>query len=145
MQSNEVMAITVGETQHAFRVNGVTVAKRHLASLSEGGKINDKVLAKYLVIVPYLATGFHMPEKASESVKYGVEKAKRLYKVLGINEDNTIPFMMIFIQISENGDKVNSPNDLIRELSQQLRRAGFYGDPSFLEGERQSPAKRTLH
>jgi hypothetical protein len=141
MQDNEVMAIAVGETRFAFRVNGVTIAKRHLAkTLGKGQRIDEKILAKYLVIVPFLATAFRLSDDSSESVRYGAIKAKRLYEALHLNEENTMPFMMVFLQLAEMG---SGPSEAVSNLSQDMRQSGFYDH--FPQGQRQSPAKRTLH
>jgi hypothetical protein len=144
-ETSEVMAVAVGETRFAFRVNGVTIAKRHLFNTlarATDGRVNEKTLAKYLVIVPYLATGFTLPEKASESVKYGATKAKRLYKALNLNEENTGPFMLAFLQLGEGNI---DPNEQVKEISRSLREAGFYPERSFPSGSPTSPVKRTLH
>ena len=98
MQEQEigVMRINIEESEHAFRVNGVTYAKRHLLATMkkrEDGDIRKK-LARYLTIVPFLATAYTVSEDASESIKYGSIKAKRLYKALELNEENTLPFML---------------------------------------------------
>lgn len=145
MQVDQIMQIAVSETAHAFRVNGVTIAKRHLAAtLGEGRKVNkvsEKILAKYLVIVPFLATGFVLPDKASDGVKYGYHKAQRLYKAIGLTDDTIAGFMLAFLQIAE----MDQSSESITALSGELRAGGFYGDkPSFQQGERQSP-KKTLH
>ncbi len=93
-----MMAVHVEQTARAFRVNGVTLAKRHLIkTLGKDQPDLDKVLARYLVIVPFLATDFTIPEKASESVRYGAIKAKRVYDAIGLNEDSIVPFMLVFL------------------------------------------------
>ena len=148
MQEQEigVMRINIEEGEHAFRINGVTYAKRHLLATmkkSEDGDLH-KTLARYLVIVPFLATAYTVSEKASESIKYGAIKAKRLYKALELNEDNTLPFMLF--AMSQAGDS-------IEDVDNQVRKAGLYkgGHKSgpFWERERDetnsSPVKPTLH
>jgi len=142
---HEVMTIAVNETKFAFRVNGVTVAKRHLAAtIGKGEHITEKVLARYLVIVPFLATAFRMPNGASESVRYGATKAKSLFKALRITEDNTMAFMMVFLRLAD--DEADSPQEAISAVSQRMRDGGLYTGKSgsFPTGERQSPRK-TLH
>src|SRR5882724_9215548 len=114
-----VLRINVEESEHAFRINGVTYAKRHLLATMkkrEDGDIN-KTLARYLVIVPFLATAYTVSENASESIKYGSIKAKRLYKALNLNEENTLPFMLC--AMSQAGED-------IKGVSDQIRKAGFY-------------------
>ena len=143
---HEVMTIAVSETEFAFRVNGVTVAKRHLAATigRSDDSVTEKTLARYLVIVPFLATAFRMPKEASESVRYGAIKAKSLFKALRITEDNTMAFMMVFLRLAETD--ADSPQEAISAVSQRMRDGGFYTGKSgsFPTGERQSPRK-TLH
>lgn len=143
------MRIEVNETAKAFRVNGVTFAKRHLEKTISAGCNGDvqKMLAKFLVIVPYLATSFELSDKASDSVKYGAIKAKRLYKALEINEDNTVPFMLIFMQQAGM-----EPAEGVPALGREMRDAGFNNmasAASFQDGERDNvvsfPRKPTLH
>src|SRR6266702_499029 len=135
MQDTQMMAVKVEQTARAFRVNGVTLAKRHLIkTLGKDQPDLDKVLARYLVIVPFLATDFTIPEKASESVRYGAIKAKRVYDAIGLNEDSIVPFMLVFLAQTGEGD---SPNEAIIKLGSDLRQAGFYGRPaSFQEDAR---------
>ncbi len=145
-QAIGVMRINIEESKHAFRVNGVTYAKRHLLATMkkrEDGDIN-KTLARYLTIVPFLATAYTVSEDASESIKYGAIKAKRLYKALELNEENTLPFMLF--AMSQAGEDIPG-------VSNQLRKAGFYegGHKSGPFWERGSdeqsdhPRKPTLH
>ena len=140
-----VMTVSINETSKAFNVNGVPFAKRHLVNTLSKNSEGDlqKMLAKFLVIVPFLATSYTPHENASESIKYGAIKAKRLYKALGITEDNTVPFMLV--ALAQAGEDIPG-------VSQSIREAGFYEsgevdikEPSFPEGSRPSPAKRTLH
>src|SRR6266702_7523110 len=135
MQDTQMMAVHVEQTARAFRVNGVTLAKRHLIkTLGKDQPDLDKVLAKYLVIVPFLATGFEIPKEASESVKYGAIKAKRIFDAIGLDEDSIVPFMLVFLAQTGEGD---SPNEAIDGISHNLRQAGFYGKPaSFQEDAR---------
>ena len=148
MQEQEigVLRINIEESEHAFRVNGVTYAKRHLLATMKKREDGDihKTLARYLTIVPFLATAYTVSENASESIKYGSIKAKRLYKALELNEDNTLPFMLF--SMSQAGEDISGVSD-------QVRKAGFYdgGHKSgpFGIGERDesnsSPVKPTLH
>lgn len=149
----QTMRIETNETRFAFRVNGVTIAKRHLEKTISQGCNGDaqKMLAKFLVIVPFLTKAFELGEKANESVKYGAIKAKRLYEALGINEDNTVPFMLVCLA-QAGMDTDGALPDGIREIGQNLREAGFYeGAPaSFQQGGRDAtiipfPKKPTLH
>lgn len=144
----EVMRIEIGQSAKAFRVNGVTVAKRHLQKTlgKDCGEDNDKMLAKYLCIVPFLDQAFTVHPESSESVKYGAYKAHRLYKALGINEDNTVPFMLMCL--------AQAGNISIPDLGGELRAGGFYGEEtksSFHLGERPSatiipfPGNQTRH
>ena len=117
-----VLHITIEEAKHAFRVNGVTVAKRHLVSTMTRGNDLHKKLARYLVLVPFLATAYEVAEDAPEGIKYGSIKAKRLYKALELNDDNQLPFMLFTMeQAGEN----------IHEIGQQVREAGFYQAGNF--------------
>lgn len=145
MQMN-VMKISIEEGAKAFRVNGITFAKRHLVKTMAKDCDGDesKMLAKFLVIVPFLATAFQCSESASESVKYGAVKAKRMYQALNLNEDNIVPFMMVCL--AQAGDLE------IPQVGEGLREAGFYGENAkpFQQGEAGSnvvpfPRKPTLH
>ena len=143
MQDTNVIHINIEEGKKAFRVNGVTLAKRHLVATMTKGDDLDKKLARYLAIVPFLATAFEVNENASESIKYGAIKAKRLYKALELTEEATIPFMLVCM--AQAGEDA-------RRLGLQVRQAGFdesgkYIRP-FQSGERKEnsfPQKPTLH
>ena len=154
----QTMRIEINEMAKAFRVNGVTFAKRHLASTigKDCGDNYERMLAKFLVIVPFLAEAFQCPDNASESVKYGAYKAKRLHKALGINSDNKIGFMLMALSQAELGTDPDENGMVpgIKALGQELRENGFYGDRAnvpFQQGKRQDatilpfPGKRTLH
>lgn len=115
----QTMHIEISEAEHAFRINGVTFAKRHLINTMAEDTNGDqhKMLAKFLVIVPFLATAYTPSKTAPESIKYGAVKAKRLYEALGINEDNTVPFMLVALEQAESD---------IKSIGQNVREAGFY-------------------
>lgn len=117
----QIMLINIEEAAHAFRVNGVTFAKRHLVNTMAKDTNGDtsKMLAKFLVIVPFLATSFELPENASESVRYGTLKSKRLYEALKITEENTVPFMLV--AMAQAGEDIAS-------MGRQVKEAGFYGE-----------------
>lgn len=140
----QTMHIEIEEGAKAFRVNGVTIAKRHLeATLPKHDDTLEKKLARFLAIVPFLATSYTPADGASESIKYGTVKAKRLYKALGINEDNTVPFMMVCM--SQAGADIS-------EIGKELRESGLYDGGKytrpFREGEQDEslfPTKPTLH
>jgi len=114
-----VMTVSINETSKAFNVNGVPFAKRHLVNTLSKNSEGDlqKMLAKFLVIVPFLATSYTPHENARESIKYGAIKAKRLYKALGITEDNTVPFMLV--ALAQAGEDIEGVGLGVRE-------AGFY-------------------
>ncbi len=139
MQTN-VMCIQMEQSEKAFRVNGVTLAKRHLLN-TLGKDCNgdvDKALAKFFVIVPFLSEAFECPERASASVKYGAFKAKRLYKALGINEENTVPFMLMALSMAGDMPDIET----LRHMGPEVAR-------SFPQGDRDATIipfpKRTLH
>jgi len=116
MQDANVMRIYIEEGEKAFRVNGVTFAKRHLmATMTKGDDLNKK-LARYLAIVPFLATAYEVNENASESIKYGAAKAKRIYKALKLTEEATIPFMLVCM--ARAGEDIHS-------IELQVKEAGF--------------------
>jgi len=121
-----ILRINIGESEHAFRINGVTYAKRHLLATMKKREDGDihKTLARYLTIVPFLATAYTVSENASESIKYGSIKAKRLYKALELNEENTLPFML-FAMSQAGGEDIRSVGD-------QVRKAGFYEGGQFV-------------
>ncbi len=141
-----VIRINIEESEHAFRINGVTYAKRHLLATMKKREDGDlhKTLARYLTIVPFLATAYTASEDASESIKYGAIKAKRLYKALELNKENTLLFMLF--AMAQAGEDISGVSD-------QVRKAGFYrgGHKSgpFWDRERDennsSPVKPTLH
>ena len=146
-QTIGVMHVNIEESEHAFRVNGVTYAKRHLLATMKKREDGDihKTLARYLVIVPFLATAYTVAEDAPESIKYGAIKAKRLYEALELSEDNTVPFMLF--AMSQAGEN-------IKEIGEQVRKAGFYEQGTTPNGpfvgrerdeDNSSPVKPTLH
>ena len=149
-----VMQVETSETRHAFRVNGVTLAKRHLmATLGKDcDEMGDKVLYKFLTIVPFLHKAYQVNPDAPESIKYGAAKAHRVWEALKLTEDAIVPFMLVCMAQSGGGDDIPGT---VHSMGQQLREAGFYegGKPvSFRQGERQTatilpfPGKRpTLH
>lgn len=140
----QTMHIEIEEGAKAFRVNGVTIAKRHLvATLPKHDDTLDKKLARFLAIVPFLATSYTPADGASESIKYGTVKAKRLYKALGINEDNTMPFMLVCMQ--QAGADVSSINKELRESG--IYETGEFKSPFQKGGQEETlfPRKPTLH
>lgn len=146
----QTMHIEIEESAKAFRINGVTFAKRHLINtMTKPDDDLEKKLARFLVIVPFLATSFTPAEGASDSIKYGAIKAKRLYKALGLNEDNAMPFMLVCMQ--------QAGADL-KGIGAEVRKAGFYENGKvnfstlpFQTGEQEQQAdpfpkkKPTLH
>lgn len=138
-----MIAIHVEEGAKAFRVNGVTLAKRHLkATLGKNTEDMDKVLAKYLTIVPFLHKSYAVPHNASESIKYGAVKAHRLWKAIGLEDDAIVPFMLAMM--TKSGD---DPEKMIKDIGGELRTSGFYreGLSSFPEGSGEVARKPTLH
>ncbi len=144
MQDANVMRIYIEEGEKAFRVNGVTLAKRHLVATMTKGDDLEKKLARYLAIVPFLATAYEVNNNASESIKYGAIKAKRIYKALKLTEEATIPFMLVCM--AQAGEDV-------RSIGLEIKQAGFeesgkYIHP-FQSGERKENLfpgnKPTLH
>ena len=84
------------------RVNGVALEKRHIAAMFPATKDQEKALAKYLAIVPFLTEmGDHFREshQLSECATYGLDMAPALYKALGITEETTIPFMLVCFEV----------------------------------------------
>ena len=151
--SMQVMQVETSETKHAFRVNGITLAKRHLmATLGKDcDEMGDKVLYKFLTIVPFLHKSYQVNSEASESIKYGAAKAHRVWEALKLTEDAIVPFMLVMMAQSGGGD---DPRETVKAMGQQLREAGFYEGgkaTSFRQGERQTatilpfPGKHTLH
>lgn len=151
----QTMRIETNETRFAFRVNGVTVAKRHLEKTIAKGCNGDaqKMLAKYLVIVPFLAQAFQVSENASDSIKYGAAKAKRVYEALGLTKESTVPFMLVCLQMAGLDTDGDMPEG-IKQIGQQLREAGFYEGGKrvgpFAQGDREAtiipfPKKPTIH
>lgn len=144
MQNVMTMDIRIEEASKAFRVNGVTIAKRHLAKTFPKGDDMSKRLARFLVIVPFLATAYQVSPESSPSIRYTAWKAKRVYEALGIDEDTTVPFMLTFMKLAQQD---------IDAIGSQIREAGFYegGEPiPFAQRERRDnvipfPGKHTLH
>ncbi len=101
-----VMKIDISEAKHSFRVNKITLAKRHLRSVfpKETDKPDDKILAMYLTVVPAVKDIEPHPNQ-SEGVRYGIIKARKLVLALGLNEDNTVPFIIAMRSQVEEGDK----------------------------------------
>ena len=135
-----MIAIHVEEGAKAFRVNGVTLAKRHLeAALGRHEKDHDKLLAKYLTIVPFLHKDYQVPHDASESIKYGAKKAHRLWEAIGLEDDAIVPFMLAMM--SRSGD---DPVKEVLAIGKALRENGFYRE-GFPVGDEGSARKPTLH
>src|SRR4051812_7003631 len=114
--------VYITETDHAFRINGVTVAKRHLAKvLGRASPDIEKVLLKYLVIVPHLANEFKLEDqKVSQSVRYGVIKAKRLYKALELDDDSEVAFMTTAARLADPSFCVALPGKMYLPQSATL-------------------------
>ncbi len=104
-----VMKIEINETAKAF--NETTGA--------------DKALAKYLTIVPFLGTSYEHTEDAPEHVKYGAFKAKRLYVALGLNEDNSVPFMLMCVAQSGADPTMDGIKASGKEALQSFGEGGF--------------------
>jgi hypothetical protein len=121
--STHVMKVEINEMAKAFRVNGVTLAKRHLRRVfpRHDHKPDDKILAQYLAVVP-MVKDLEITQGQNEAVRYGIFKARKVYIALGLNEDNTVPFII-----------------MAREM------AGGFEEEDFLEGMEESPKAPTLH
>jgi hypothetical protein len=137
----QVMRIEIGESAHAFRVNGVTIAKRHLkASLPDrANEGDDKTLARYLTIVPFLHEAYVPKDDAPECIKYGAFKAKRLYKALGLTQESIAPFMLMCM--SQSGDLPTADNFVETAAPFQSREREDSNVIPFPEGGR----KVTIH
>lgn len=94
-----VIAINVQETPHAYRVNGVTVAKRHLQkAFPARAHETEKLLWTYLVIVPFLHEAYNVPVKAAEHIKYCSVKAHRVFHALNLPNEAILPFMIVALK-----------------------------------------------
>jgi hypothetical protein len=115
--------ISINETPKAFRVNGVTVAKRHLEkTMGRETRDFEKMLAKFLVIVPFLHKAYEAPEGASESVQYGATKAHALYKALRLTDDAIVPFMLVCLAQANDG-RMNNPQEAISRIGAEVSRS----------------------
>ena len=141
-----MIAIHVEEGAKAFRVNGVTLAKRHLkATLGKNTDDMEKVLAKYLVIVPFLHKSYEVPHDASEGIKYGAKKAHRLWEAIGLEDDAVVPFMLaMMVRAGDIDPEKIDPAEMVMEIGKDLREANFYRE-GFPTGDEGSARKPTLH
>lgn len=113
-----------------INVNGVSLEKRHVAAMFPATPDQEKALAKYLAIVPFLVEmgeHFRTTHKLSECTAYAVDMAPALYKALGITEETTIPFMMVCFEIC--GDTPETMAQQCRDAfgacgKQELKREG---------------------
>jgi len=92
--------IKVAESRCALNVNGIPLAKRHLKRCFEGDM--KQMFFRYLAVVPFLYKKGDEVSK-SESQKYLTAKAKRIYKNLGMSEDDNVT-AFILICMEESGD-----------------------------------------
>ena len=95
----QAMCITVNEMPHAYRINGVTVAKKHLRELFPSWGDSQDAFYRYLVLVPFLAETKEPEDTPTKTGFYAVFKAKRIQKALEIYGDVIVGFMMVSAQM----------------------------------------------
>lgn len=99
------MKIEANETAKAFRINGVTLAKRHLRDLFAGDDIQDNTrLGMFLATVPdtYItgAAEFMIEHaKPKSSVYYAAKKVLRLWAALKLTPGIAKPFQMFALEL----------------------------------------------
>jgi hypothetical protein len=86
------MLMKILETKQAVNVSGVTVAKRHIADCFNGSHM-EQLVYRYLTLVPFLNDEGDSVCR-TESQIYLWQKAKRIYKALGLSSELSIPFML---------------------------------------------------
>lgn len=165
------MKIEVHETPKAFRVNGVTFAKKYLRELFSGDDVKDDTrLHMYLATVPdvYLSGAAEtlLENTKDGAAKYGAAKAMRLWNALKLTPGTAKVFSRAAVEMAgEEGKKhvKRRMNELLNRLQvenpelyekvQELReavgdkpksKADFVGDA---DGNNviQFPKKPTLH
>ena len=100
MQKTEVIRLDISETKHAFRVNGVTLAKRHLNHAFTGPSfaVGQQALYQYLAVSLMIAHDEYDPartEGLNASQNYLTKKAFRVEPALGLN-DNQAKMAFLF-------------------------------------------------
>ena len=98
-----VVNINVSETKHAMRVNGVTIAKKHLHRCFPDSENSHQAIFQYLTIVPFLAEKANvLVERFHDHTLYCAVKAGRIYKALGLDREICIPFMLVCLEGAGN-------------------------------------------
>ena len=94
--------LMVSEGKHALRVNGVTLAKRHLRELfptydwNENGNVElpeKEGFFRMLLLVPFLAKTKDPKDAPTAAGRYFLAKTKRLTKSLNLEAGTVAPFM----------------------------------------------------
>ena len=91
--------INVSETKHAMRVNGVTIAKKHLHRCFPDSESANQAIFQYLTLVPFLTEKAEiLLDRFTGHTRYCAIKAARIYKVLGLTKVSCIPFMLVCLE-----------------------------------------------
>lgn len=95
----QTMSLTISETRKVVNINGVTVAKKHLAACHPKAKSCEEAVFKYLTIVPFLSEKFEeLKDSLKDHTLYCAIKAKRIHKTLNLDSEATIPFMAMCME-----------------------------------------------
>lgn len=140
----QIIMIEVDEAEKCFRVNGVTIAKRHLGVLFPNEEM-PKALAKYLALVPILASrranGLN-DNGELEATKYGAVKSTRVFEALALPADAVVPFMTVCAQ-QAMGDGVPVAS---KQSSPRVTRYGGKDDNNVIDITKVlDKVRRTLH
>src|SRR5262245_38421767 len=99
--SEYVMRVDINETQHAFRINGVTFGKKHLRGIFPNWGASSQAFYRFLVIAPFLAENKDPDDTATEYGRYAVLKCRRIWEALGMKSEIVAPFMEMAGQMGE--------------------------------------------
>ncbi len=102
MKPAQIVKIEQTETRHAFRINGVTVAKRHLSAFFAGMKPDEKTFCRFLVAVPFIALDNSVDlTPVNKTASYMLEKARKINAAIGLNPEIAMGFVVFNCQSAE--------------------------------------------
>lgn len=119
--TNRAIRIDINETKHAFRINGVTFAKKKLSELLPLWGDDVDSFYRYLVIMPFFATSKDVGSAPTPLGNYAIAKSKRIFDTLEL-DNNAIPvFMMMAAQMGHIEEEGFS--ECLSDLSNQTHDA----------------------
>lgn len=104
MPSASFIKVELSQTEKAFRINGVTFAKRRLAELFPAWEATEQSFCRLLVLTPFIAETRSVEKAPTECGKYTVAKCKRILAALNLPEEHGAIVAAFMVAVGQMGD-----------------------------------------